>query len=231
MVSHDSAHHRGLVLVAVDEPAVAAQIRQHLIREAFDVHVERDGAIALAAVRRLRPVACVLDVTLPSLTGTEIRRRLRDAGDRTPIVLLVTPGEADHLTDPGLGTDDHVTKPVGVRKLTTRLHMVLRRAAGAQVEAEHPRQVGAVTLDPGRRTVTVAGTPVHLTSTEFDLLANLMAQPGRIFTREELLAAVWGGPGNANIRVIDVHVAQVRAKLGDASVIRTHRGVGYAING
>ncbi|MBU8857830.1 MULTISPECIES: response regulator transcription factor [unclassified Micromonospora] len=217
----------GLVLVVEDEPAIADLVRLYLTRDGFGVHLERDGEAGLAAARRLRPVACVLDIALPGLAGTEICRRLRAAGDWTPVIFLTArDDEVDRVVGLELGADDYVTKPFSPRELLARLRAVLRRTAGTP--AEQPRMLGTVALDPSRRTVTAGGTPVQLTSTEFDLLAYLMARPGRVFTREELLAGVWGYAAHAGTRTVDVHVAQVRAKLGPDSVIRTHRGVGYA---
>ncbi|RGC68798.1 Sensory transduction protein regX3 [Micromonospora sp. MW-13] len=227
------APQRGLVLVVEDEPAIADLVRLYLTRDGFGVHLERDGTAGLAAARRLRPVVCVLDIALPGLAGTEICRRLREAGDWTPVIFLTArDDEVDRIVGLELGADDYVTKPFSPRELVARVRAVLRRAAGAPGVDERARTVGPVTLDPTRRTVTVAGAPVQLTSTEFDLLAYLMARPGRVFTREELLASVWGYAVHAGTRTVDVHVAQVRAKLGGAAgVIRTHRGVGYAADG
>ncbi|MEU6072720.1 response regulator transcription factor [Micromonospora sp. NPDC047074] len=223
---------RGLVLVVEDEPAIADLVRLYLTRDGFGVHVERDGSSGLAAARRLRPVACVLDIALPGLAGTEVCRLLREAGDWTPVIFLTArDDEVDRVVGLELGADDYVTKPFSPRELVARVRAVLRRTAGPPGGTGPLRVVGAVTLDPARRTVTAAGTPVQLTSTEFDLLAHLMARPGRVFTREELLAGVWGYAAHAGTRTVDVHVAQVRAKLGPASVIRTHRGVGYAVDG
>lgn len=223
------APHRGLVLLVEDEPAIADLVRLYLARDGFDVHLERDGDAGLAAARRLRPVACVLDIALPGLPGTELCRRLRESGDWTPVIFLTArDDEVDRIVGLELGADDYVTKPFSPRELVARVRAVLRRVAGPP--SDQPRIVGAVTLDPDRRTVTAAGDPVQLTSTEFDLLAHLMARPGRVFTREELLAGVWGYAVPAGTRTVDVHVAQVRAKLGLASVIRTHRGVGYAVD-
>ncbi|MFC3503368.1 response regulator transcription factor [Micromonospora krabiensis] len=220
---------RGLVLVVEDEPAIADLVRLYLSRDGFGVHLERDGTAGLAAARRLRPVACVLDIALPGLPGTEVCRRLREDGDWTPVIFLTArDDEVDRIVGLELGADDYVTKPFSPRELVARVRAVLRRTAGPPDELGRPRVLGAVTLDPARRTVTAAGHPVQLTSTEFDLLAHLMARPGRVFTREELLAGVWGYAAHAGTRTVDVHVAQVRAKLGAASVIRTHRGVGYA---
>ena len=221
---------RGLVLVVEDERPIADLVRMYLARDGFGVHVEYDGAGGLAAARRLRPVACVLDIALPGLDGTEICRRLRAAGDWTPVLFLTArDDEVDRVVGLELGADDYITKPFSPRELVARIRAVLRRSAGAIDAAQRPRTVGPVTLDPVRRAVAVAGAPAHLTSTEFDLLAHLMSRPGRVFSREELLAAVWGYATHTGTRTVDVHVAQVRAKLGNgANVIRTYRGVGYA---
>jgi DNA-binding response OmpR family regulator len=230
-VSDDGAPaQRGLVLVVEDERPIAELVRLYLTRDGFGVHVEHDGAAGLAAARRLRPVACVLDIALPGLSGTELCRRLRSTGDWTPVIFLTArDDEVDRIVGLELGADDYVTKPFSPRELVARLRAVLRRCTGGPEVTEQPRAVGPVALDPARRTVAVGGEPVQLTSTEFDLLAHLMARPGRVFTREELLASVWGYAAHSGTRTVDVHVAQVRAKLGaGARVIRTHRGVGYA---
>jgi DNA-binding response OmpR family regulator len=219
---------QGLVLVVEDERAIADLVRLYLSREGFGVHVEHDGQAGLAAARRLRPVACVLDIALPGLAGTEICRQLRSDGDWTPVLFLTArDDEVDRVLGLELGADDYITKPFSPRELVARVRAVLRRTAGPPDERP-VRRLGGVTLDPGRREVTVAGAPVALTSTEFDLLAHLMGRPGRVFTREELLASVWGYAALAGTRTVDVHVAQVRGKLGPAAaVIRTVRGVGY----
>jgi DNA-binding response OmpR family regulator len=223
---------RGLVLVVEDERPIADLVRMYLGRDGFGVHVEHDGSAGLAAARRLRPVACVLDIALPGMDGTEVCRQLRADGDWTPVIFLTArDDEVDRVVGLELGADDYVTKPFSPRELVARVKAVLRRTAGGPPEQERPRQVGPVTLDPARRSVAAAGAPVHLTSTEFDLLAHLMARPGRVFTREELLAAVWGYAAQAGTRTVDVHVAQVRAKLGSsAAVLRTVRGVGYTVD-
>ena len=221
--------HRGLVLVVEDEPAIADLVRLYLTRDGFGVHVEHDGAAGLAAARRLRPVACVLDIALPGLDGTEICRRLREAGDWTPVIFLTArDDEVDRIVGLELGADDYVTKPFSPRELVARVKAVLRRTAGGpQGAAGRARRRRSRSTRPAGRSPPPA-PPVQLTSTEFDLLAHLMARPGRVFTREELLAGVWGYAAHAGTRTVDVHVAQVRAKLGPASVIRTLRGVGYA---
>jgi DNA-binding response OmpR family regulator len=221
---------RGLVLVVEDERSIADLVRLYLTRDGFGVHAEYDGPAGLAAARRLRPVACVLDIALPGMPGTEVCRRLREDGDWTPILFLTArDDEVDRIVGLELGADDYVTKPFSPRELVARVRAVLRRSNVSTGGTVRPLSVGPVTLDAARRAVTVSGAPVQLTSTEFDLLAHLMARPGRVFTREELLAAVWGYAAHSGTRTVDVHVAQVRAKLGKgAGVIRTYRGVGYA---
>ncbi|MFY1674498.1 response regulator [Plantactinospora sp. WMMB334] len=225
--------HRGLVLLVEDERSIADLVRLYLTRDGYGVHVEHDGDAGLAAAQRLRPVVCVLDIALPGLSGTEVCRRMRAGGDWTPVIFLTArDDEVDRVVGLELGADDYVTKPFSPRELVARIRAVLRRTGGPPDGAERPRVVGPVTLDPVRRQVTVAGDPVQLTSTEFDLLAHLMGRPGRVFTREELLASVWGYAAHSGTRTVDVHVAQVRGKLGPAAdVIRTHRGVGYACVG
>jgi DNA-binding response OmpR family regulator len=219
---------KGLVLVVEDERPIADLQRMYLAREGFGVHVEHDGAGALAAVRRLHPVAVVLDVGLPGMDGTEVCRAMRAAGDWTPVLFVTArDDEVDRVLGLELGADDYVTKPFSPRELVARVKAAVRRAAGppdAPVLA-----VGSVTLDPARHRVRAGGTDVTLTATEFDLLAFLMRRPGRVFSREQLLSEVWGYAAAAGTRTVDVHVAQLRGKLGDASPIRTVRGVGYAV--
>jgi len=219
---------KGLVLVVEDEPAIADLVRLYLTRDGFGVQVEHDGEAGLAAARKMRPVACVLDIGLPGIDGTEICRRLRESGDWTPVIFLTArDDEVDRIVGLELGADDYLTKPFSPRELVARIKAVLRRTAGPP-EGSRVRQVGAIALDVERRSVRAGDSPVSLTPTEFDLLAHLMSRPGRVYSREELLASVWGYAAHAGTRTVDVHVAQVRAKLGDASPIRTVRGVGYA---
>ncbi len=218
---------RGLVLVVEDEAAIADLERLYLARAGYGVHVERDGAAALARVRQLRPVAIVLDVGLPGLDGVEVCRRLREEGDWTPVIFVTArDDEVDRVLGLELGADDYLTKPFSPRELVARVRGILRRAAGPQ--APPVLAVGRVRLDLGRRTAEADGRPVALTAMEFDLLAYLMSQPGRVFSREQLLAAVWGQADYGGGRTVDVHVAQLRAKLGEASPLRTSRGVGYS---
>jgi DNA-binding response OmpR family regulator len=231
---------KGLVLVVEDDRAIADLIRIYLTRDGFGVHVAHDGGAGLDAAGRLRPVACVLDIALPGIDGIELCRKLRAGHDRVPVIFLTArDDEVDRILGLEMGADDYVTKPFSPRELVARVRAVLRRANPA-VPAAAVRRLGPVTLDPLRRRVTVDpgpdgdGTPtqVALTHTEFDLLDFMMSQPGRVFTRDQLLSAVWGYADHAGTRTVDVHVAQVRAKLdAAASIIRTVRGVGYAADG
>ena len=219
---------KGLVLVVEDEPAIAELQRMYLAREGYGVHVERDGLAGLSAARRLRPVAVVLDVGLPGMDGTEVCRTLREEGDWVPVLFVTArDDEIDRVLGLELGADDYLTKPFSPRELVSRVRAVLRRTQGSV--AQPPLTLGPVRLDLETRQVTVDDIEVLLTVTEFDLLAALLRRPGRVLSREQLLSTVWGYEAAAGTRTVDVHVGQVRAKLGPAGdLIRTVRGVGYS---
>jgi DNA-binding response OmpR family regulator len=220
---------RGLVLVIEDEPAIAEVIRLNLVNAGYAVHVEGGGEAGLAAAGRLHPAAVILDVGLPGIDGIEVCRRLRAAQDWTPVLFVTArDDEVDRIVGLELGADDYVTKPFSPRELVARVGNVLRRTRGTAEPAA--LQVGSVRLDPAQRRVFGGDTEIALTATEFDLLAYLMRRPGRVFSREQLISEVWGYSSFAANRTVDVHIAQVRAKLGAASPIRTVRGVGYAVD-
>ena len=222
----DSA--RGLVLIVEDERAISDLLRLYVTREGFGVHVATDGQSALAAARTLHPVAIVLDVGLPVMDGTEVCRVLRGEGNWVPILFCTArDDEVDRVLGLELGADDYITKPFSPREVVARIKSVVRRSSLISID-EAPLVLGPVAVDLVSRRVTVEGEPVQLTATEFDLLAHLMQHPGRVFSREQLLSEVWGYAAVVGTRTVDVHVAQVRAKLGDASPIRTVRGVGYS---
>ena len=222
--SMDAPH--GLVVVAEDEPAIADVERLYLRDAGFSVVVARDGQDALALIRRSAPVAAVVDIGLPGLDGIAILRALRTADDWTPVVLVTArDAEVDRVLGIELGADDYLTKPFSGRELAARVRGLVRRT---QVRAGPVLGGGRLQVDRDRHRVTVDGTPVALTATEFALLAHLVAEPGRVFERAQLLSTVWGLADFSGTRTVDVHVAQLRAKLGDAAGLRTVRGVGYA---
>jgi len=215
---------RGLVLVVEDEQAIADLQRLYLTREGYGVRVEATGRGALDAVRSLRPVAIVLDVRLPDLDGMDVCRTLRDEGDVTPIVFVTARDEeVDRILGLELGGDDYITKPFSPRELVARVRAVLRRG---RMPEQTAFTVGEVRLDAARRRVHVGDAEVTLTATEFDLLLYLFRHPGQVLSRDQLLSQIWGYAGMGS-RTVDVHVAQVRAKIGPACPIRTVRGVGY----
>jgi DNA-binding response OmpR family regulator len=219
---------RGLIVVIEDEAPIAELIRLNLAKSGFGVHIERDGAAGLAAISKFRPAAVVLDIGLPGTDGVEVCRRLRAAEDWTPVLFLTArDDEVDRIVGLELGADDYITKPFSPRELVARVSSVLRRSRGAPGR-DSAVQVGLIRLDQQQRRVWADDREVNLTATEFDLLAYLMRRPGRVFSREQLLSEVWGYSSIAGARTVDVHVAQVRGKLGDSSPIRTVRGVGYS---
>lgn len=219
---------RGVVLVVEDEPAIADVLTLNLRAAGYRVEVARDGAAALAATRSLRPSAIILDIGLPIVDGIEVCRRLRAQDDWTPILFVTArDDEIDRVLGLELGGDDYVTKPFSPREVVARVTGVLRRARGAASGSALLRH-GRLSVDVPSHTVHVDGQEVALTATEFALLVHLMRRPGVVFTREQLLSEVWGYVATTGGRTVDVHVAQVRAKLGPASPIRTVRSVGYA---
>jgi DNA-binding response OmpR family regulator len=217
---------QGLVIVVEDDPAVVELLRLYLGRDGFGVQTYGDGLAALQAIRAHRPVAVVLDIGLPGIDGIEVCRRLRAAGDRTPLLFVTArDDEVDRVLGLELGADDYVTKPFSPRELVARVHAILRRAQPTETDR---LALGPVDVDVPTRRAAVGGRPVHLTATEFDLLVHLLRNPGRVHSRDSLLGAVWGYGASAGTRTVDVHIAQLRSKLGPGAPIRTVRGVGYS---
>ncbi|MEU6034965.1 response regulator transcription factor [Actinomadura sp. NPDC047616] len=214
----------GLILVAEHEPDVAELERRYLAREGFAVEIEPDPSRAAAAVARVRPDAVVLDVSDTPLPA-ELYRRVAEAARPAPVVAVT--GPIDALTRRALG-EHQVTRPFGPRVLVGAVAEALRHGTGDHDPG--PLRAGRVSLDPQGRAVSVGDRAVALTVTEFDLLEFLMSNPGRVFTREQLLDAAWGPGAGAGSRTVDVHIAQLRSKLGDGSPIRTVRGVGYVLD-
>jgi DNA-binding response OmpR family regulator len=219
---------RGLVLVVEDEPTIADVIRRYLAADGFGVHLEADGTSGLAAISRLRPAVVLLDVGLPGLDGIEVCRALRDSGDWTPVLFVTArDDEVDRVLGLELGADDYVTKPFSPRELVARVRAILRRADGRH--SSGMLASGSTRLDPARRLVTVDSVLVELTTTEFNLLEALLQAPGHVLSRSELLSRAWGQADYTGTRTVDVHVAQLRAKLGESCPIETVRGIGYRV--
>jgi DNA-binding response OmpR family regulator len=214
------------VLVVEDEPAIADAVVRRLRSEGFDARSVADGTQAVELCRVIKPDLVVLDLMLPGLDGLEVCRRIQ-TDRRVPVVMLTArDDETDLVIGLSVGADDYVTKPFSPRELVARIRAVLRRVADA-AEGVVLRHEG-LALDPTTRQVRLDGAQVHLTPIEFDLLAHLLARPGVVFRREQLLAEVWGYADGAGPRTVDSHVRAVRRKLGE-DVVRTVHGVGYGL--
>jgi DNA-binding response OmpR family regulator len=220
-----------LICVVEDEAVIAAAVAARLRAEGFDVEVAHDGPSGVALCERVRPDLVVLDVMLPGMDGLEVCKRVQREGGRGPIpVLMLTARgeETDVLVGLGVGADDYMTKPFSPRELVARVRALLRRVERRPAPVGDALRVGALEVDPATRRVHVGGEPVHLTPTEFDLLALLAARPGVVYTRDQLLADVWGWRDGSGHRTVDSHVRGLRRKLGSGWV-RTVHGVGYAL--
>ncbi|MGZ6977860.1 MAG: response regulator transcription factor [Acidimicrobiia bacterium] len=224
------------ILIIEDEAPIAAAVAARLRSEGFSVEVAADGPVGVERCHDLRPDLVVLDLMLPGLDGLEVCEHIQ--ADRPVPVLMLTArdSERDLVVGLGVGADDYMTKPFSTRELVARVHALLRRvdrdrAEGAESASRTGTavRVGDVLLDPATRRVTRDGEVVHLTPTEFDLFAFLATAPDRVFTREELLAEVWGYEVASGGRTVDSHVRAVRQKLGN-NLIRTVHGVGYALD-
>ncbi len=218
------------VLVVDDAPDILRLTRDYLEHAGFEVLTATDGSVAVRLARSRRPDLIVLDLGLPGLDGLDVARELRRDSIVPIIMLTARTDESDKLIGLELGADDYVTKPFSPKELVARVRAVLRRADGARSATEHMR-VGDVELDLPRMLVTVAGHRVDLTATEFQLIAALVRQPGRVFTRSQLLDAVHGVAFESYERAIDAHVKNIRRKLEpdprSPRYIQTVFGVGY----
>jgi two-component system alkaline phosphatase synthesis response regulator PhoP len=218
------------ILIVDDEARIVKLVRDYLERAGFDVIAARDGETALRLARVEQPDLIVLDLMLPGVDGLDICRRLRQESGVPIIMLTARVEEADRIVGLELGADDYVTKPFSPRELVARVRATLRRANGQMGPATIVR-AGDVELDTASLTAVVAGQPVDLTPTEFQLLAALVRQPGRIYSREQLLEAVHGVTFDGYDRSVDSHVKNIRRKIEPdprkPRYIQTVYGVGY----
>jgi two-component system, OmpR family, alkaline phosphatase synthesis response regulator PhoP len=218
------------VLVVEDEIEIARVVRDYLDKAGFEVIVVGDGGSAIASVRSAKPDLLVLDLGLPGRDGLDVAREVR-RWSNTPIVMLTARGdETDRVVGLELGADDYVVKPFSPKELVARIRAVLRRTRAAQRGAEILR-AGDAEVDTGKMRVSIGGRQVELTPTEFQLLSTLVAEPGRVFTRGQLLDAVHGVAIESYERAVDAHVKNIRRKIepepGSPRYILTVHGVGY----
>jgi DNA-binding response OmpR family regulator len=218
----------GVLLLVEDDDAIGRLVKSYLEQQdGWRVPWLRSGEEALTELRRHPVRLVVLDIGLPGIDGFEVCRTMR-AHSKVPIVMLTARDEEpDRVAGLELGADDYVSKPFSPRELAARIKAILRRA-----DNRHPEEIltsGEIELHRDARDVSVGGEPIDLTSKEFDLLACFLEHPGIVLSRERLLDLVWGMTYPGGTRTVDVHVAQLRRKLGTAESIRTVRGSGYKL--
>jgi DNA-binding response OmpR family regulator len=219
------------IVIVEDEPLIAESVAARLRAEGFECSIASDGPGGVELCERLRPDLVVLDLMLPGFDGMEVCRRIQTERHVPVLMLTARTSETDVITGLGMGADDYMTKPFSQRELVARVQALLRRAergTGADSDGAGPLRVGEIEIDPAARLVERAGEVVELTPTEFDLICRLARSPGVVFSRDRLLAEVWGYSDPAGERTVDSHVAGLRRKLGP-DVVRTARGAGYAV--
>jgi DNA-binding response OmpR family regulator len=213
------------LLLVEDDPSIGALVTAYLEQTGYRVAWARSGEEALSIFESLRPRLVILDIGLPGQDGFDVCRELRARSPVPVLMLTARDEEVDRVAGLEVGADDYVTKPFSPRELAARVKAVLRRAEPAPQRTR--LELGDVVLDPDAREVTVAGEPIELTGKEFDLLAYLLENAGIVVSRDQLLDRVWGMTYAGGTRTVDVHVAQLRRKLGRPDAIRTFRGSGY----
>ena len=220
----------GTIVVVEDDQNIADLVELYLREEGFRVVQAHDGEKALQAIRDQRPRLVILDVGLPGeVDGLAVCRKLRSDGDLPVLMLTARDGEIDRVLGLEMGADDYVTKPFSPRELVARVRAILRRAEGP-VRERLELVVGGVEVDPGRREAKVNGEVVALATREFELLRFLAENAGLALTRQQILDGVWGPGWYGDERTVDVHVRQLRKKLGDALPLSTVWGVGYRLD-
>ncbi len=220
------------ILIAEDDKKTASLVALYLEREGFRTIVAYDGQQALELAQRYSPIFVILDLMLPLLDGWEVCRQLRRSSDVPILILSARQEEIDRASGLTLGADDYVVKPFSPRELVARVKAILRRGRLGRTDQEQVLSYGDLALDPGKRKVTFRGNPVSLTPHEFNLLRTLMAVPGKVFTRDELLTKLYPREDVVVIdRVVDVHIGKLRQKIEEDPTnpryILTVRGVGY----
>jgi DNA-binding response OmpR family regulator len=224
------------VLVVDDERALADLVGSYLVRDGFEVTMAHDGQQAVDGARLVDPDVMVLDLGLPVIDGVEVCRRVRAFSDCYIVMLTARTEEIDKLIGLSVGADDYLTKPFSPRELLARIHAMLRRprtsaTSGRPSPEAPPRVFGALNVDVAGREVHLDGAAVALTRTEFDVLEALSARPALVFSRRQLIDAVWDQTWVGDEHLVDVHVGHLRRKLGDdpgsSRYVRTVRGIGY----
>lgn len=225
------------ILVVDDEPGIRRVLSSFLRASSHTIVEAADGREALERFRADPPDLVLLDIGLPDLDGLEVLRQMRMIADVPTLLVTARAEEMDKIIGLSVGADDYITKPFSPREVVARVAAVLRRAAPvvASTAVVPPLRFTGITIDPRRREVVIDGSPVQLSALEFDLLLALADEPGRVFSRSQLLEKVWGGDFFGDERVVDVHIRALRKKLGDSAddprLIATVRSVGYKFVG
>ncbi|GAB3850284.1 hypothetical protein GCM10028800_21100 [Nesterenkonia populi] len=232
-MSHHAMSPQPSVLIVEDEAPLVRLVGDYLRRDRFAVRATDDGHEALRLIRSHQPSVVVLDLGLPGLDGVEVCRQLRTFSDCYVIMLTARADEGDRLIGLSVGADDYVTKPFSPRELVLRVKAMLRRPRLAAAPPPRTHLVGPLRVNEASREIRLDSHPVEVTRTEFDLLAALIAEPGAVFSRRELINQVWGEEWVGDEHLVDVHIGNLRRKLGDQPArprfIRTVRGVGYKL--
>jgi DNA-binding response OmpR family regulator len=218
------------VLIVEDEESIASFVAMYLKKGGFNVSIAATGADALAKASAEGPALIVLDLALPDIDGIDVCRRIRQRSDVPILMLTARDDDVDKIIGLEVGADDYLTKPFNPRELVARVKSILRRATPSRRALESAvLSHGALVVDAGRREARVESTEVQLAPKEFDLLWELLDHRGLVLTRDQLLERVWGYTFAGDTRTVDVHVRQLRRKLGDACPIVTVWGVGYKV--
>lgn len=221
----------GRILVVEDDRNIATLIQKYLLRDGFQVELAHDGLSALASVRQCCPSLVILDLMLPLLDGWDVCRRIREDSEVPILMLTALEQEADRIRGFSLGIDDYVVKPFSPREVVERVKAILRRTHATRTSAAARLSCGELALEPDKYRVHIKGREVPLTATEYTLLYTLMQRPGRVFTRDELIARLRSHGEVVGDRVVDVHIGHLRQKIeaepARPAYILTKRGIGY----